>query len=309
MTILTGAGTNIITVSVGPGFVGGSISVTASNICGTSPARIKAVSLNIPTMPGVISGPVTGMCGTNGAVYSIVPVPGAVSYLWTVTNGTIVGSNTGSSIVVNWNSSFTSGIVSVKAVNACGMGSVRTLTVLGAPAMPVVISGPLNVCFGTTYRYSVSTVTGTSTYNWTAPGTIVAGQGTKDIDVLFSSVPATNLTVSVRTQNPCGLSSVRSLNGITLSSCIRFGSSEYDMLSVHPNPAQNQIEITYLTIPESHYRMEIFDAEGRQVWTDDGTGNGDLYTKKVEVGTIARGMYLLRVLDEHGVHQQRIVLN
>ncbi|MBK9320385.1 MAG: T9SS type A sorting domain-containing protein [Bacteroidetes bacterium] len=309
MTITSGAGTNVITVSVGPGFVGGSIVLTASNACGTSPARTKAVMLNPPLTPGPISGPSTGVCGTNGAVYTIVPVPNAVSYLWTVTNGTIVGANTGTSIVVNWNTSFTSAVVTVRAVNGCGMGAIRTLNVSGAPATPGPITGPVNVCSGATYHYSTATVAGASQYTWVTPGTIVSGQGTKDIDVVFNTVPAANQVVSVRASNPCGNSAIRVLNGITISFCIRMDNSDYDLLSVYPNPAHEQFEINYITMKDSEYRMDMIDAEGRVVWNMKGTGDGELLRKQVDVTGIARGLYLIRLNDEEGVKQLKIIIN
>ncbi|MBK9402463.1 MAG: hypothetical protein IPN36_16980 [Bacteroidetes bacterium] len=59
MTITSGAGTNVITVSVGPGFVGGTIVLTASNACGTSPAGERGY-VKSPLTPTRISGPSTG---------------------------------------------------------------------------------------------------------------------------------------------------------------------------------------------------------------------------------------------------------
>ncbi|MFM9008399.1 MAG: BspA family leucine-rich repeat surface protein, partial [Bacteroidota bacterium] len=148
VNITSGQGSNIITVSVAAGYSGGSVAVTASNICGTSPARTRLVTTNLPGTPGAISGDAGGVCNASGIVYSIASVSGATSYNWSVSGGTVVSGQGSTSITVNFGS-FTNGSVSVQAVNGCGSSSLRTLTVTGSPAQPGVISGSKNVCDGT----------------------------------------------------------------------------------------------------------------------------------------------------------------
>jgi hypothetical protein len=60
------------------------VSVTATGSCGTSLPRVKNIATGLTNTPGTISGPTTGQCGLTGVAYSILPVPGALSYLWTV---------------------------------------------------------------------------------------------------------------------------------------------------------------------------------------------------------------------------------
>ncbi|MBK9402461.1 MAG: T9SS type A sorting domain-containing protein [Bacteroidetes bacterium] len=52
------------------------------------------------------------------------------------------------------------------------------------------------------------------------------------------------------------------------------GSSEYDLLSVYPNPAHEQFEINYITTKDSEYRIDLIDAEGRIVWNMNDKGDG-----------------------------------
>ncbi|MBK7683500.1 MAG: hypothetical protein IPJ26_14010 [Bacteroidetes bacterium] len=55
-TILSGQGTNAVSIQFTTSFVSGAISVVASNACGTSNARTKTV-YGKPTKPTVINGP------------------------------------------------------------------------------------------------------------------------------------------------------------------------------------------------------------------------------------------------------------
>jgi hypothetical protein len=309
MTIINGVGTNIITVVANSSYVGGTISVIASNACGNSPARTKALSLNLPARPGVISGPVSGLCGTNGAVYTINAVPGVSSYFWIVTNGTIVGSNTGLSVTVNWNASFSTGSVAVYSVNGCGTSSVRNLTVSGIPAQPGLITGPVNVCVGTTQHYNIATVAGASTYTWVTPGTLVAGQGTKDIDILYNTGTGSNQSITVRAANNCGISTTRNLNGITISSCTREGLSDDGHLSVQPNPAHGETRILWKAEVTLEGLLEVIDAEGRIVWSKNVAGSGAVQEIIFPADEYARGLYLIRMNIGRNIRQVRLVIN
>ncbi len=89
-----------------------------------------------------------------------------------------------------------------------GYGTWQTVSCLcsGAPSTPGIISGSSSVCSGTTNTYSISSVSGATSYNWLAPeGSIVtSGQGTTQITVLAGSSSG---TISVSAINSCGTSS------------------------------------------------------------------------------------------------------
>ncbi|MBL7923409.1 MAG: T9SS type A sorting domain-containing protein, partial [Bacteroidia bacterium] len=308
MNIVSGAGTNVITVAVTNAFSGGTISLTAGNVCGTSPARTKSIGLNIPLTPGPISGPTTGMCNATGVTYSIAAVPGALSYQWTVSNGTIVGSSTGTSVTVNWNPVFISGSLTVRSVNNCGLSNIRMLSVSGAPAQPGPVSGPVLVCFNNTYQYSVATVSGALIYDWTASGTILSGQGTKDVLVQYGSTAAGNLVVSVSAANSCGSSAFRNLGGINLSSCLRPSEERLEYFMVFPNPAHEQFEVVYLSKNNTPFTIEMMDAEGRVVYRERAAGTGELYTTRIDLNPLASGVYMVILQDTDGLHQQRVIV-
>jgi hypothetical protein len=160
-----------------------------------------------------------------------------------------------------------------------------------------------------TYRYSVQTVTGASTYQWSSPAVIINGQGTKEVDVYYNIPPAGNQVITVRAENNCGLSAIRTLSNITISSCVRIENSDYELLSVQPNPSHEQAVIHFLTTEGQEFTLQLFDAEGRLLINEVRRGDGGIYQKAVPVTTLARGIYLVKVLDHNGTHQTRMIVN
>ncbi|HMT27641.1 MAG TPA: hypothetical protein PKD91_00035 [Bacteroidia bacterium] len=132
-----------------------------------------------PTTPNNIVGPSNGLCGTytysspNNTNLSIV------SYLWTVNGGaTIVGSNTGSSVDINFPANFVSGTITVVAKNCSGnadhTSSPRNLQVRQFPTVAAFNPVSFTVCPNTSYTYGTPAVTGlpnttTVQYFWELP--------------------------------------------------------------------------------------------------------------------------------------------
>jgi hypothetical protein len=81
----------------------------------------------------------------------------------------------------------------------------------GIPSAAGPITGPVSVCAGSTQTYSISPVSGASSYAWTVPGGAVinSGQGTTSISVTFGS---TSGPITVTPSNSCGSSAPASLS-------------------------------------------------------------------------------------------------
>ncbi len=188
----------------------GTLSVVANNGCGSSIQRTKSITVNpVPSQPGSISGPTT-VCLGSSQTYSIGSVSGATSYTWSYSGG---GSPTGTGTSVTF-SPTSSGTLSVVANNTCGSSSQRTLsiTVGQALAQPGPISGNTTVCQGSSQNYSISSVTGATSYSWSySGGGNPSGSGTS---ITFS--PTSSGTLSVVANGSCGSSTPRTIS-ITVS--------------------------------------------------------------------------------------------
>ncbi len=166
--------------------------------------RTSAVASRItqPATPSPINGP-SELCmlTLKSFTYSVAQVTGASSYTWEVPSGWIIESGQNTSII-SVKSSRTMGDVKVRANNASGSSNfrVKTIGLKPNPATPGSVFGATFVTPGTTYEYSVGAVQNADSYSWFVPSgaTIISGQGSTTIQVVFPSNMSTSATVSVR---------------------------------------------------------------------------------------------------------------
>jgi len=214
-TIVSGQGTTAITVDFTCGASSGVISVMANNACGSSIARTKTVAISGIGTPGAITGLTSITYPLNGVAYSVAPVAGATSYVWTVPSGAVIASGQGSnSISVNYACGSLPGNLTVSAINPCGTSGANSVSIsitTSTPPMPGAISGANNVPAGIAgMTYSISNVSGATSYVWTVPSgvTITSGQGTNAITVSYMC-SAVSGNIGVSAVNDCGTSSQR----------------------------------------------------------------------------------------------------
>jgi hypothetical protein len=131
----TGQGTRTISFQYPAGYTVGSISVTTTNGCGTSPSRSLTVSRLLPASPGNIDVINTQSCPNRVYTYSIASLPfNATSLLWTIPVGASLVSGQGStSITVSYPPGVVDEYVTVKSVANCGLSSAKKSQVRMAP--------------------------------------------------------------------------------------------------------------------------------------------------------------------------------
>ncbi|MBC7534577.1 MAG: T9SS type A sorting domain-containing protein, partial [Ferruginibacter sp.] len=139
---LTGQSTNSISFTYPAGFTSGTISVTATNGCGTSAARNLSISRLNPATPSVIDVIQTAFCGAPGGrvfTYSLSSLPvNAASIQWTVPSSAGATIQTGqgtTSITVSYTDGSVNGTVTAQAVNNCAASTLRS-TPVQLPACP-----------------------------------------------------------------------------------------------------------------------------------------------------------------------------
>lgn len=146
------------------------IEVRGINVCGISSGARKITVLQPSSItPGFISGSSTVCQNATGQEYSIQPVAGAASYFWETSVGSISGSNTGSSIAVDFPSNYTTLVVRAYSVNICGaLSNVRTFTVKppAKPSTPGLITGSAVACPNAVESFSINPVAGVNEYHW-----------------------------------------------------------------------------------------------------------------------------------------------
>jgi hypothetical protein len=242
-TIVSGQGTSSISLSFGSAFVSGTLSVVAVSSCGQSAVRSLGLTKS-PAALSVMSGQTSNLCGGGQFTYSVTAANGIVSYNWSVPTGCTIASNLGNSIVLNVPSTFTTGTLSVTAVNSCGSTTIRSAALTRLPSTPASITGSASVCpnqVGVTYTTPAQS---TNTFTWTVPtgASITSGQGTTGITANWGAV-AGNVTVVAN--NACGSSGSRAL-AVALATCINGNGSDAVRgvaFDVYPNPSNGMFTV------------------------------------------------------------------
>lgn len=167
---------------------------------------------------GTITGTKNGVCAGSTKTYSITAVTNATSYTWTTPgNSSIISGQGTNSIKVLFGSSFTSGNLTVIANNSCVSTSTVSTALKSTPSIPGIIKGPIsNVC-GATTTYYITSVLGATSYTWSVPAgaTILSGQGTTSISVLWPATSLSSQSICVTANNACGSSLAKCLTGIS----------------------------------------------------------------------------------------------
>jgi len=126
VTINSGQGTTSLNVTYPPSFSSGSITVNASNTCGTSgTTNLSLTSILAPA--GTISG-LQLVCDHQSYIYAIAPVPGATNYTWTVPTKARISQGQGTNQIQVKMFKY-GGNITVTASNNCMTSTISVLPI------------------------------------------------------------------------------------------------------------------------------------------------------------------------------------
>lgn len=195
---LTGTGPTFNPTFTLPGSYLVEVIETANTYCNsglTNPQQIKITVISTPA-PGVINGPVTACIGSNTSYSMSTSAPNGFHYEWTITGGcgTFQPGNlatvNGNSAAIQWTSlpCVISVVLAANGTPPCPSPAV-TLTVTQATVGS--ITGTMSVCVdgNGTYTLTGGTLPPGEVITWSitpsSQGTIISGQGTNSITVLW----------------------------------------------------------------------------------------------------------------------------
>ena len=131
-----------LTITYPASFVTDTLFVKSNNGCGSSAERAVLITAK-PATPGTITTPTTLCIGTTlTQVFSIAAVTGATSYTWTypATGTTYVSGQGTTSLNLRFTATGAKSIT-VKASNACGISSAKSVSVSPTAACPTARDG------------------------------------------------------------------------------------------------------------------------------------------------------------------------
>jgi PKD repeat protein len=280
-TINSGNGTNSISVTFNS-TGSGQISVTASNDCGTSPARNLTVNVEAaPSGSLTISGS-NQVCPGSTQNYS-VPNTSGYSYNWNFPLGwTQIDGGSTNQVTVTVGSG--AGTVSVIPSNQCGTGTASTLSVSIAssvtPTINIAATPSNSICFGNSVTFNATVTNGGSApaYQWKVNGINV---GTNSASFTSSLLTHNDVVSCVLTSNDaCASPNTASSNSITMvvntipqPSAIT-GSNEICQNATNESYfVQNELGVTYTwAVPAD---ASIISGQGtNQIAVDFGANGG-----------------------------------
>jgi PKD repeat protein len=158
------------------------------------------MQVNVSSSPGPDITCMSTVCPGATVTYQ-TNASNCASYNWSVTNGTIVGSNTSSTVTVTWGSSGPATI----SLNVSGCDSItfcNTPTTLYVPLIPATtqINGPAQVCQYECYKYHISCSIPIDSIIWHLPTGVSANTSTTnrhEVELCFNDAIFTSGTVLV----------------------------------------------------------------------------------------------------------------
>jgi CubicO group peptidase (beta-lactamase class C family) len=252
---------------------------TTANYC-SYPASINVIVVDTPKINAII-GP-TQVCPSTMNTYSISSNMNDGFYTWTVTGGVVLAylGNHKDSITVKWDAVGPYTIAVQQTVMGCSSSKTTLLVNVFPP--PTITSGPTTSCMDNTTTYTAAGTAPANGFNWTlsnALGTIVSGQGTNTITVLWHGTTSNNNTCTVTVQTcsgndtrvvtiiptpPVSISKAGSLcstTGVTLTASVSNGLTytwQHDNVNMPPpaNTASITVQLSGI------YKVTITNANG-----------------------------------------------
>jgi gliding motility-associated-like protein len=190
----------------------GKVILTQTNGLGCDSVSEFLVTIRATPVPQIVNA-TPAVCEYTTQSYSALVQPGA-SYLWSVNGGSIIGSNTSSTVTVRWNQQGL-GRVTLQEFNSVGCDSTVFVNLIKRPKPKPKIDGSKRSCAysqGNIYQIDVIGNPNYS-YNWsiTPAGTVVGGVGTNSINILFDAPGSYVISVQV-IDNVTGCDSAVSMN-------------------------------------------------------------------------------------------------
>ncbi|MBM3449192.1 MAG: T9SS type A sorting domain-containing protein [Bacteroidetes bacterium] len=188
-----------------------------------------------------------------------------------------------------------SGIYGLTYIDSNGCSSSNQVTVQEYPeTTPLDISGPTAVLNGSQQSYSINPQPG-YTYTWNVNGgTILSGQGTSSIEVLWDSTASSFASVQIIWSNTYGCEHSDAQAVSIQPDAVEEGLSFSEQIQLFPNPTQGIFRLKGLN-PNKTYDLTILDLRGK--------ANSHLSVNQraeIEVNAfeLQSGLYFIRIFDE-----------
>ncbi len=253
----------------------GSITLTAVNPEGCDTTLYYTANVYPQPSPS-IAGPASS-CTPSSQLYTLTSATGT-TFSWTGLGGTIIGSSTNDSVMVNWNAVGT-GNIFVTETNSYGCDTTVQMIVDLTPYPMPNITGSDFLCKEDTATYSVAAVQG-HTYNWSVTGgAIISFTVTNSIDVYWYNPGAGRVALTQVSQEGCAAQDSQQVN-----------------VNAPPSPAITGLPSACLNDNASYFTSQ--NAGSNYAWQlNGGTFNGSYTQSTTSVNWTTAGYAQLIVTE------------
>jgi SprB repeat/Secretion system C-terminal sorting domain len=176
--------------------------------------------------------------------------------------------------------------VTITDANNC---TANNVAVVSEP-LPIVINinGPDTACVNQTSTINAS---GLTSYNWIlSSGTIVSGQGTNSITVLWNTLGTQTVSVLSTDANGC---TATASQAVFVDPCVSTHEATLPDVQVWPNPFTTWVGVSFENAVSPSARLRVFDLHGRVLLEKNNLSN----PSKLDTQRLPSGQYLLRIED------------
>lgn len=289
----------------------GNYTVTGSN--GNCTSNMQGVSqVFIIPLPGQAAQPAgpNETCNNMLPAYTTTLPENSYWLIWTLTPaeaGTVTQQNI-TTAAIAWNVSFSgTASLAVQGANECGEGLLSPpLDILVNPAPTPVVSGNTSVCTGDEANYNAGYSTG-STYQWSVTGgTIISGQGSDNISVLWGGNPGTGeVVVTETTQDGC--TAISTALEVAIEICPGIITETTVEFRVFPIPAKDEIYILAGSAGSAEADITIYNQAGKLVYERLHAKVETGLPFRIDISQFESGAYTLQVISEKEVHYRMII--
>lgn len=295
--------TNTITITGGAGV--GTIIVKASNACGTGPGDTIYVTPAQP-LPATDSIHYTlPVCQGSPITFTADTVSGATSYTWTVTGTGWTGTSTTNSITLTAGSGALT--LSVAATTVCGAGATKTISNINSihtysTSFTISNISPVqNQAVTVTY---IGNAPSTATYNWIWALGTATGSGQGPYSVYWTLPGVKNISLSI-IDSGCTSSTTTHALTVGLSGINEITTNQLN-IQVYPNPNDGNFNIVFNEIKSEKLTLRLVDILGQDVYNEEFTPTLSTFTKTINVGHLATGIYWLDILGNESGSSSKI---
>ncbi|HOE58976.1 MAG TPA: hypothetical protein PLG54_04610 [Bacteroidales bacterium] len=292
-TIVSGQGSNTITVNFASNAISGEVSVAGMNGCGLGvPSFLAVIVKPLPGVAGTIAGHPNVCQGATNVTYSVAPIANASGYVWSLPVGASItaGANT-NSIKVSFSENAVSGNISVYGTNACGNG-------ISSPEFFVTVNPipPTPTITVSNYTLTSSAPEGNQWYLNGVPIPDATGQS-------YTATETGNYYVIV-TLNGCSSAPSNTIL-VIIEGMI---SLDHNSFKVYPIPNDGRFTIELVLQKSGIYTLEIFNSLGLRVYSSEIYVDGK-HILPMDLSYLPSGVYTVTLFNTQLNAVRRIVIS